>query len=209
MYKAVPNTKPKPDTGLSDEGDQFYHRDINKDPLSSLGIDPNEPAPGVVDEIEHNKELHDGLLTLEKDREKQIEQMQLISDTAVRMGSAIGDAFDGLISGTESFASALAKLTEEIINMYLRQSIAAMIKASIEDPSTPFPFAKVAIAAAGIGIIKGLFNKIGGHGGAYGGSGGSAPGRTPDTRVDVGGKIYGYDLAIVGLKEGSRSGRLG
>lgn len=208
MYKAVPFRKPQADTGLSDEGDQFYHRDINKDPLSSLGIDPNEPAPGVVDEVAYNKELHDSLLTLEKDREKQIEQMQLTADTAVGMGTAIGDAFEGLIDGTESFAAALAKLTEGIIEMYLRQSIAAMIKNSIE-AGGPFPFAGVALATAGIGLVKGLFNRIGGSS-AGGSGGGGAIGQTPsEYKISSHSRVRGYDLDIVSDKNDYRRSRLG
>ncbi len=209
LHNKVPFKTPEAKKLLSTEGDQFYHREINKDPLSSLGIDASEPAPGVADEIAYNKELHDSLLTLEADREKQIKQMQTTADVAVNMGSAIGDAFEGLIEGTESFAGALAKVTEEIIELYLKQSIAAMIAASIKDPSTPLPLAKIAVAAAGIGIIKGLFSHIGG--GGVGGSGAyAAPGRTP-SEVNINGRSYvqGYTIATVLDKDSYRRGRTG
>lgn len=207
-YKAIPYKNPNKEESPSDAGDEFYHPNINKDPLS--GIDLGEPVPGVVKEIEYNKELHDSLLTLEADREKQIQQMQTMADTAVNMGTAIGDAFEGMIEGTTSFAGALAKVTEEIITMYLRQSIAAMIAASIKDPSTPFPFAKIAIAAAGIGVIKGLFSRIGGDGGGGIGGGIAAPGRTP-SEIKVSGRSYvrGYTIETVLDKDSYRRGRVG
>lgn len=142
--------------------------------------------------------------------EKHREEVAKLAEVATTVGSAIGDAFEEMISGTESFATALAKVTEEIIELFLKQSIAAMIAASIKDPSTPFPLAKVALAAVGIGVIKGLFSHIGGSSAGAGGGGSAAPGRAPsEMTINVGGRIRGYDLAIVGLNEGSRSGRLG
>jgi hypothetical protein len=98
--------------------------------------------------------------------------------------------------------------------MYLQQSIAAMIASAIKDPSTPFPFAKVAIAAAGIGAVKALFSQLGGSagggsGGGRGGSSGASGYRPSDVRVGIEGRISGYSLAVVGTKESYRRSRLG
>jgi hypothetical protein len=94
------------------------------------------------------------------------------ADVAQEVGSAIGDAFATAADGQNGFVRALAGLTKDIISMYLKQSIAAMIAASIKDPTTPLPLAKIGLAAAGIAAINGLFSQIGNSGGS--GSGGGA-----------------------------------
>jgi len=195
--------------GRVDIGDEFYHRDINMDPLSSMGLDLDNPVDGIVKEIELNEELATSLANLNTLREEQLDKMHATAEMAVTMGEAIGSAFEGMLNGTMSFAQGLAKVTEEIITLYLRQSIAAMIASAIKDPSTPFPFAKVAVAAAGIGLVKGLFSKIGGSGGGVGGGfSGSAPGRTPsEMGVRITGHTRGYDLVYTATKEGYRRGR--
>lgn len=177
--------------------------------LKGFGVNPDEPVDGVVKEIEYNRDLHESLMMIEADRARQLEQMQATAEMAVTMGDAIGNAFEGMLQGSMNLAQGLAKVTEEIINMYLRQSIAAMIKASIEDPSTPLPFAKIAVAAAGIGLVKGLFGKIGGSGGG-GNIGGGAPGRTP-SEVNFTGRSFvrGATIETVLDKHGYRRGRLG
>lgn len=181
---------------------------INRDPNSSLGINPEDS--GVVKEIEYNRELHESLMTLHEDRERQLEQMQATADMAVTMGTAIGDAFAQMLIGEKNFAAGLAKLTEQIITLYLQQSIAAMIKTAMADPSMPFPFGKIAIAAAGIGMVKAMFGKIGANSGGGGSSG--PPGRTPsemNIHVSSRSRIKGYDLELISEKEGMRRGRVG
>lgn len=209
LLKTIGFKTPKVKRGGGDVGDEFYHRDINMDPNSSMGLDLDNPVPGIVKEIEFNEQLATSLEKLNELREQQLNKMQATAEMAVTMGEAIGDAFNGMLSGTMNFAQGLTKVTEEIITLYLRQSIAAMIAAAIKDPSTPFPIAKVAIAAAGIGAVKAMFNQIGGAFGSSGSTGGP-PGRLPsEMKHSIGGRIRGYDLAIVSEKEGYRRGRVG
>lgn len=173
--------------------------------------DLESPVAGIVAEIEVNDELARSLANLEKERRKQIDAMYAQADAAQVVGEAIGEAFVNAAIGQEQFAQSLARLTEQIITMYLRQSIAAMIKTALEDPSTPFPFAKVAVAAAGIGAVRALFSQIG-AGGAGGGGGSHVPvGRRPSevTRVSVEGRIRGYDLQLTSRKEAYRQSIVG
>lgn len=200
-------TTPEVKRGGIDVSGELYPGDTRSS--SFMGIDPDSPAPGVVKEIDYNRELHESLLTLESDRDRQIEQMKVTAETAVAMGTAIGDAFEGMANGTMNFAQGLAKVTEEIVTLYLRQSIAAMIATAIKDPTSgPFPFAKVAIAAAGIGAVKALFSQIGGSGG---GGGSGVVGRTPSQMSQVTGRSFvrAYTIETVLSKGGSSRRRMG
>jgi hypothetical protein len=145
-----------------------------------------------------------------KAMEEHREKTMKLAEAATTMGGVVGEVLGDLATGQKDFASTMMRATEQIINMYLQQSIAAMIAASIKDPSTPFPFAKIAIAAAGIGLVKALFSGLASNmsGGGSGSSG--PPGRTPsEMNHRIGGRIRGYDLAIVNEKEGYRRSRVG
>lgn len=144
---------------------------------------------------------------LDKLREKYSKQAEI----AQTVGVSLGDAFASIATGQEDALRSMARATEQIIEMLLRQSIAAMIAASMKDPTTPLPFAKIAIAAAGIGAVRALFSQIGG--GAGGGGGVSTPGRLPSESGNYynGGRsrIVGYDLLIVDNKNSYRRERIG
>jgi 6-pyruvoyl-tetrahydropterin synthase len=99
------------------------------------------------------------------------DELMKTADVAQEVGSVIGSAFATAADGQNGFVRALAGLTKDIISMYLKQSIAAMIAASIKDPTTPLPLAKIGVAAAGIAAVNGLFSKIG-SGSGVGASGG-------------------------------------
>lgn len=132
-----------------------------------------------------------------------------MADLAEMLGSTLGDVFGQIATGQMNLAQTLAKTTEQIIEMLLRQSIASMITAAMKDPSTPFPLAKVAMAAAGIVAVKSLFGKIGASGSGGGGGGSvSAPGRSPSEQR-VHGVISGYNLALVSDKQGYRRSMMG
>jgi hypothetical protein len=197
---------------ISDGGKDLFHPNINMDPTSSL-LSRNErenPVEGIVKEAEANDQLAVSLQNINKLKQEQLDKMHATADMAVTMGDAIGEAFNAMIKGEQNFAQALAKITEQIITLYLQQSIAAMIRSAIEDKTTDaVPFAKIAVAAAGIGAVKALFGQIGGAGGS-GGGGSSAPGRTPsEMRHSIGGRIRGYDLELVGENNSYRRGWTG
>lgn len=199
-----------PDKAAAPGEVSFGDSDIsNGDILKGFGIDTDRPVDGIVKEIEYNRELHETLLDLNQAREAQLQKMMATADMAETMGSAIGNAFDQMINGEKNFAAALASITEQIITLYLQQSIAAMIKSAIADKTTDaFPFAKIAVAAAGIGAVKALFGQIGGAGSAMGSY--QTPGRLPsEVGVRVDGKIRGYDMELVQDKDSYRRSRMG
>lgn len=214
LIKKIGFVTPTPDRrpiGLGDPDDFINnHPSIDMDPLSSFDRDwADRPVPGVAAEIQQNEDLAESLKELGKLEEDRIDRMMRTADMAQTMGAAIGEAFTEMIKGEQSFAQSLARITEQIISLYLQQSIAGIIKAAVDDPSTPFPFAKVAIAAAGIGAVKALFNGIGGSSSAGGGA--SVMGRLPSEansgRADF--RVSGYDLRSVGSKDDYRRSRVG
>ena len=101
--------------------------------------------------------------------EEHQEKTARLAEVSQTVGAAMGEVFTALATNQEDLLQSMARATEQIISMFLQQSIASMIAAAIKDPSTPFPFAKVAMAAAGIVAVKGLFSQIGGSSGGGGG----------------------------------------
>src|SRR5690606_2071007 len=133
---------------------------------------------------------------------KHQEQTMRLAETAQVVGSQLGDVFANIATGQEDLVRSMARATSQIIELFLRQSIAGMIASAMKDPSTPFPFAKIAVAAAGIAAVKTLFGQLGGSS-SVGGSG-SVPGRLPSETDQVSGRsrIHGNDLIIVMEKSG-------
>lgn len=137
------------------------------------------------------------------------EKTMKLAEVSETVGTQLGEIFSSIATGQEGLVQSMAGATQAIIEMFLRQSIAAMIASHLKDPKTAlFPFAKIAAAAAGIVAVKSLFSGLGASGGG-GGSAGVAPGRLPSERVQIGGRIRGYDLALVTEKESYRRSRLG
>lgn len=136
------------------------------------------------------------------------EKTERLAEVSQTVGAALGDVFSSIATGQEDLVHVMSRATEQIITMFLQQSIAGMIAAAIKDPSTPFPFAKIAIAAAGIAAVKGMFSAIGG---ASGGGGGSrtAPGILPSAVGKSESKIKGYDIYINQTKDSYRRSRMG
>ena len=216
VFKAIKFKRPDTggQVGEKEDPDAFLKDGPNAGDIGSdwmRGINTDDPVAGIVEEIEYNEQLHESLLTLEEDRIRQMEQMEATAQAAVSMGESIGSAFEGMISGSMNFAQALTRVTEDIVTMFLKQSIAAMIASHLKDPTTSvFPWAKVAAATAGIGIVKGMFSALGGSMAGGGGSGGGTVGVRPsEMKHSVGGRIRGYDLALVTEKESYRRSRVG
>lgn len=178
---------------------------------------------GMIDTLQAFNNIHNGLMSINGDlqvssnaweiwwsgvqanselaaaaMEKHREDTMLMADVATTLGESIGDAFGQMILGQENMAASLVRVAQQVIEMYLKMSIAAMIKAAIEDPSMPFPFGKIAVAAAGIGVVKSLFSGLSSNmsGGGSGTSG--TPGRRPsEMSMQIGGVIKGNDLHIM------------
>jgi hypothetical protein len=138
------------------------------------------------------------------------EEYNSLGEIVTSVGSSIGEAFVGALQGHEDFARGLSQVTSQIIEMYLRQSIAAWIAASIKDKTT-LPIGKIALAAAGIGAIRALFSSIGSMSSSYTGAP-SAPGLRPseyNANISITGKTRGYDTVYTVDKEGYRRARVG
>lgn len=167
-----------------------------------------DPIPGVVTQDPFSFDIARSLEEEPERLAKMREEMMRVSEAATTMGEAIGDAFASALKGPEEFVQGLARATGQIIEMYLRQSIAAMISKSIA-AGGPLPVASIALAAAGIGMVRALFSQIGGGGGGYSSGGYVATGRRPSERLEVGGRIRGYDIELVSDANGYRRSRLG
>lgn len=139
---------------------------------------------------------------VEQVRERLEQQAFLLQSAASSMSSA----FESAITGQQKFAQALGNITLDIIDLYLKQALAAALAKAFQTPGTPLPIALLA-AAASIGIIRGLFRKaVGGSGGGGGGvssgvrdSRPSVSGTARDSKpvvVQVEGQLKGNDIFL-------------
>jgi hypothetical protein len=92
------------------------------------------------------------------------------AQSAQQFGSAAGDALAGVLSGQATVAQGLARITDEVVQQYGRQAIAAII-AKAAQSGGPFPFAAVAAATAATAAISGLLRNAAGFRGGRGGAG--------------------------------------
>lgn len=77
------------------------------------------------------------------------------------LGNAVGNAANDSIRSGQSFVVALLKQTDQVVAAQYAQAVAGWIKAAILDPTTnPFPWAKFAMATAGVAVLKGLYSGI-------------------------------------------------
>jgi hypothetical protein len=130
------------------------------------------------------------------------EELYKTADVAQEVGTSIGNAFATAAEGQNGFVRALAGITKDIVSMYLKQSIAAMIAASLKDPTTPLPFAKIAVAAAGIALINGLFSKIGSSGSSSSSSSGQINSSSRNSRGSYTQRSERVEVVISGKLEG-------
>jgi hypothetical protein len=135
-------------------------------------------------------------------RQKDIETLIGLTQAAESFGAA-------LVSGQQEFGQALANLTLDVIDLYLKQALAAAIAKSIE--GGPLPVG-LALAAASVGIVRGLFSKAVGRssGGGSGGGGVSRPSASSNTQdsnakliLGVQGQIKGNDIFLSTRKTSS------
>jgi hypothetical protein len=143
------------------------------------------------------------------------QQLQRTIDSALLLGDALGTGFADVITGQRSFAQGLASVTDQIVQQYGRQAIAAII-AKAAASGGPFPFVAVAAAAAGVAAISGILRSAAGYRGGGGGggfSGGSRPSSsysfaqdTGDIRLSSDVQIRGEDLYVVLTNYEKRSG---
>src|SRR5690606_365856 len=159
----------------------------------------------------------------EGEREKSEEEMAKIveginqardaaAQTFLDIQSLIANTVQAAIQGEQTFAQALAGITLDIVDTFLKQALAAAITKAITTPGAPLP---VGLALAGIAVaaVKGLFTKnVGrGIGGSIGGSSYSAFASeradptvsTVEVAVTV--RIEGNDILISGSRARDRN----
>lgn len=132
----------------------------------------------------------------------------------VALGSVLGELSAQIIQGGETTAQrqeqqvrALGNATIDIVDLYFKQSIAAVISESLKIGGP----AGLAIAGVGIAAVRALFNKaVGGHfkGGGGAGTISSSPrasisgGKTQDSQtIIVKGQITGTNILVSGQKQ--------
>lgn len=123
-----------------------------------------------------------------EDLGKATDQVYLMAEAIRAVGSAFKTMVaDGKVSMKE-FLSVIVDVTAAVIQMYLAQSMAGIIKAAIDDRTTIFggPFLKLAIAAAAVGTLQAMWH-----------------GLIPE--FAAGALVYGDTMARVGEYPGARS----
>lgn len=103
------------------------------------------------DSIEQMIARHDALIS----------KQQQVADSAVQFGDAIGNALGSALSGQQSFADAMKRLTADLLKTFLARALGGII-ASAATSGGPPPVA-IALAAAGVAAISAMFSKIGGQ----------------------------------------------
>jgi len=135
------------------------------------------------------------------------EKFERTGEVALAYTNILSNGIADAISGQLSFAQALARTTDGIVQEYGRQAIAAAIRNAVSAKS-PFPLAQVAQAAVAVGLISGLLRRAAGFkggGGSGGGGGGFRPSVPSSSFASVGQnirpmaefQIRGQDLYVV------------
>src|SRR5690606_11188582 len=116
----------------------------------------------------------------------QQEELDRQNAAALEYGGAIGDALADSISGQQSAAQALKRISASIIQTFLKQALAGVIAGAAKSGGPP-PVV-LALAAAGVAGIMALFSKIGAGGGGGGGASAAvAKSATRSTQKQTGG----------------------
>jgi hypothetical protein len=152
--------------------------------------------------------------------EEQDATLEESKQKALEWGDAIGSAVAQSIQGQETAAQALKRLTNTIVQQFLRQALGAIIASSTKSGGPP-PVA-LALAAIGVAAVSAMFSKIGASGGGGGAASASAASsRAVSTaerfsssdgkRIELTGefKFDGYSLKAAVAHAENRSARLG
>jgi len=122
---------------------------------------PMTPANEAMDETNELliKRVENGAKKLKEVTEQMKEQIMSVAQTYAQVGDDIGQGFGNAISGTISFAQAMERMASSVVASIERVVLARMIEKSFMEGG-PTPVA-IALAAAGFGLVKALFNRIG------------------------------------------------
>ncbi len=100
--------------------------------------------------------LADNTNEANKAQEKQISIIMMQREAWANLGSSIGDTVAQTIAAGAPLLQSLSKITASIINQLEQITLARMIANNAK-----FGIGGILLAAAGFGIVKGLFNKLG------------------------------------------------
>jgi hypothetical protein len=152
--------------------------------------------------------------------EQQDATFEKSKDSALQWGDAIGSAVAQSIQGQETAAQSLKRLTNTIVQQFLRQALGAIIASATKSGGPP-PVA-LALAAIGVAAVSAMFSKIGASGGGGGAASASAASsRAVSTaerfsssdgkRIELTGEFRfdGYSLKAAVAQADNRSMRLG
>jgi tape measure domain-containing protein len=167
-------------SGAIEEGIEL----INIDPFEGLSLVPSGGLTLSTGMLPFQEELaaylntiaevaDDSATAVQASQEKTRAELLKTADVVLAYSSIFSQGLSDAISGQVTFAQALARTTDGIVNEYGRQAIAAMIAASVKDPTIPLPIAKIAATAAAVGAITGILRRSAGFRGKGGGGGGA------------------------------------
>src|SRR5690606_3870820 len=107
------------------------------------------------------------------------------ADTMLGIQDAVSQSINALITGQQTAAQALAGVTLDVIDLFLKQALAAAIANAMKFGG-PLPIG-LALAGVAIGAVKALFSKNVGRSGSGGGGASSSLGATsaPRDRADT------------------------
>lgn len=127
----------------------------------------------------------------------------IVGGAVISLAESLGSA----IAGTQDFGSAVlqavAGFAKEFGSMLIASGIAALALESLLSN----PLAAIAAGAALVAIAGAASASLSRSHSAM--SGGNSGRRSSETSIKIGGRIRGYDLALVGEKERYRRGRVG
>lgn len=132
-----------------------------------------------------------------------VKDMEQLAEVSARVGDAIGQGLGDAISGAKSFAQAMAQMASSVVASIERVVLARMIENSFK---YAHPLLAIGAAAAGFGIVKSLFNRIGN---SSGGGGSNYSNHMPVSRSTSGGMnvmefhLKGKDL-VASIRETTR-----
>lgn len=127
--------------------------------------------------------------------DKMKQQAMEVAHTYAIVGDIIGQGFASAAIDAEKFARVMAKMASQVVAAIERVVLARMIEKSfMQGGPTP---AAIAMAAAGFGIVKALFNRIGSDSDSGGGAfaPGGMFGRKGESKLQT--KVSGRDLDII------------
>lgn len=187
--------------GLETPFTDFSQPDPVENPFSNMAEVPDitPQMDAYVEQINRGRDAwknsSETLMILGEINDAEFEKQK---NAALEYGNAIGDALGDAISGQQSAADALKKISASIIQTFLKQALAGIIASATKSGGPP-PVV-LGLAAAGVAAISAMFSKLGASGGG-GGSGrsmaSSASRATQRQTGSLSDKGYEINLSVI------------